>query len=83
MTGYELGMVYFVGVAGVGAFVAGLDYDLTGNYHLSLLLNSFMGFAAAAVIGAVRVRPLAPLAAPAPPDRPAAPRPALTPSGDD
>lgn len=69
--------------SGVGAFVAGLDYDLTGNYHLSLLLNSFMGFAAAAAVLAVRVRPLAPRAAPAPPDRPAAPRPALTPSGDD
>ncbi|HEX5506206.1 MAG TPA: MFS transporter [Thermomicrobiales bacterium] len=44
--------------AGVGAWLAGLDHDLTGNYHLSLVLNGILGFAAAATILAVRVRPV-------------------------
>jgi MFS family permease len=44
----------------VGAFVAGLDFDLTGNYHLSLLANGFLGFAAAAMVQGVRVRSLVP-----------------------
>jgi MFS family permease len=55
----------------VGAWLAGLDYDLTGNYHLSLALNGFMGFAAAAVILSARVRAPAPRAGAAP--RPATP----------
>jgi MFS family permease len=44
----------------VGAFIAGLDFDLTGNYHLSLLANGFLGFAAAAIVQGVRVRSLVP-----------------------
>jgi MFS family permease len=43
-----------------GAFIAGLDFDLTGNYHLSLLANGFLGFAAAAIVQGVRVRSLVP-----------------------
>ena len=54
-----------VGV-GVGSYVAGLDYDLTGNYHLSLLANGFLGFAAAALVQSVRVRALFSLLQPAP-----------------
>ena len=27
----------------VGVYIAGLDYDITGNYHLSLLANGFLG----------------------------------------
>ncbi|MFN8517112.1 MAG: MFS transporter [Chloroflexia bacterium] len=45
-----------VGV-GVGSYVAGLDFDLTGNYHVSLIVNGFLGFAAAAIVQSVRVRP--------------------------
>lgn len=45
---------------GVGSMVAGRDYDITGNYHLALMINAFLGFAAAAVVQAVRVRPLVP-----------------------
>ena len=52
-----------VGV-GVGSYVAGLDFDLTGNYNLSLVVNGLLGFAAAAAVQAVRVRPLIPLAPP-------------------
>jgi len=48
--------------SGVGAWLSGLDYDLTGNYHAALLLNGFMGFAAAATILAARARPLRPQA---------------------
>jgi len=48
--------------SGVGAWLSGLDYDLTGNYHAALLLNGFMGFAAAATILAARARPLRPRA---------------------
>lgn len=44
--------------SGVGAYLAGLDYDLTGNYRLALLFNGLMGFAAAAAIMAVKVRPV-------------------------
>jgi MFS family permease len=56
----------------VGAWLAGLNYDLTGNYRMSLLLNGFLGFAAAAVVLAVRARPFlsdpagAPLGSPVP-----------------
>ena len=49
---------------GIGSYVAGLDFDLTGNYHASLLVNGFLGFAAAAVVQSVRVRPLIPVASP-------------------
>lgn len=52
-----------VGV-GVGSYVAGLDYDLTGNYHVSLIVNGFLGFAAAAIVQSVRVRPFIPVAPP-------------------
>lgn len=41
-----------------GAWLAGFNYDRTGSYGVSLLLNGFLGFAAAAVILAVRTRPL-------------------------
>ncbi|MFN8517634.1 MAG: hypothetical protein U0841_34700, partial [Chloroflexia bacterium] len=44
----------------VGVYIAGLDFDLTGNYHLSLLANGFLGFAAAAMVQGVRVRSLVP-----------------------
>jgi len=50
----------------VGVYIAGLDYDITGNYHLSLLANCFLGFAAAAIVQGVRVRSLVPQAVPAP-----------------
>lgn len=60
----------------VGAYIAGLDYDITGNYHLSLLVNGFLGFAAAALVQGVRVRPVALPAA-------TAARPALSSAGDD
>lgn len=53
--------------SGVGAWLAGFNYDLSGNYHLSLLLNGFLGFAAAAIVLAVRVRPLAPWTSQPPP----------------
>jgi MFS family permease len=65
-----------VGV-GVGSYIAGLDFDLTGNYNLSLLVNGFLGFAAAAAVQAVRVRPLIPVAPP-----PAAPLGVPASSGD-
>ncbi|MFN8517635.1 MAG: MFS transporter, partial [Chloroflexia bacterium] len=42
----------------VGVYIAGLDFDITGNYHLSLLANGFLGFAAAAMVQGVRVRSL-------------------------
>lgn len=45
--------------SGVGAWLAGLDYDLTGNYHLSLMLNGFLGFAAAAAVFIGSARPIA------------------------
>jgi predicted MFS family arabinose efflux permease len=45
---------------GVGSIIAGRDYDITGNYQLALMINAFLGFAAAAVVQAVRVRPLVP-----------------------
>ncbi len=62
---------------GVGAWLAGLNYDLTGNYHTSLLLNGFLGFAAAAAVLSAKTRPLRPDAAtPAPPL--AEPQPALS-----
>jgi MFS family permease len=65
-----------VGV-GAGSYVAGLDFDLTGNYHLSLLINGFLGFAAAAIVQSVRVRPFLPV-----PPPPAAPLGATAPTGD-
>lgn len=45
---------------GVGSIIAGRNYDITGNYQVALMINAFLGFAAAAVIQAVRVRPLVP-----------------------
>jgi MFS family permease len=44
----------------VGVYIAGRDFDLTGNYHLSLLANGFLGFAAAAMVQGVRVHSLVP-----------------------
>ena len=62
---------------GVGAWLAGFNYDLTGNYHTSLLLNGFLGFAAAAAVLSAKARPLRPDAAtPVPPL--AEPQPALS-----
>lgn len=46
---------------GVGSIVAGRDYDLTGNYQFALIVNALLGFAAAAIIQLVRVRPLFPV----------------------
>lgn len=46
--------------SGVGAWLAGLDYDLTGNYQLALILNGLLGFAAAATILAAQPQPLWP-----------------------
>lgn len=43
-----------------GAWLAARDYDITGNYHLSLIVNAFLGFAAAAVVQAVRERSFVP-----------------------
>ena len=40
-----------------GAWLAGLDRDLAGNYQLSLLANIALGFAAAGATLAIRVRP--------------------------
>ena len=45
---------------GVGSMIAARDYDITGNYHMALMINAFLGFAAAAVVQAVRIRPLVP-----------------------
>lgn len=42
---------------GVGAWLAGLDRDLFGNYQFALLANVAFGFTAAAVTMLVRVRP--------------------------
>jgi MFS family permease len=46
--------------SGVGAWVAGLDYDRTGNYGFALLVNAALGFTAAAVVLAMRARPFRP-----------------------
>ncbi len=43
---------------GVGSMIAGRDYDITGNYQMALMVNAFLGFAAAAVIQMMRVRAL-------------------------
>jgi MFS family permease len=65
-----------------GAWLAARDYDITGNYHLSLVVNAFLGFAAAAVVQAVRERSFAPpLPQPAALDESA--QPALSIVGDD
>lgn len=57
--------------SGVGAWLAGFDYDLTGNYHLALVLNGFLGFAAAMTVLTARVRPLGTPARPVSPAVPA------------
>ncbi|MGN6674765.1 MAG: MFS transporter, partial [Thermomicrobiales bacterium] len=65
-----------------GAWLAARDYDITGNYHLSLIVNAFLGFAAAAVVQAVREGSFAPpLPQPAALDESA--QPALSIVGDD
>jgi MFS family permease len=66
-----------VGV-GVGSYLAGLDFDITGNYNLALTVNALLGFAAAAAVQAVRVRPLVP-----PTPVPAGAQPTLSGAGDD
>lgn len=43
--------------SGVGAWLAGLDRDIAGNYHGALIANVAMGFAAAAVTMTIRPRP--------------------------
>ncbi|HYI16706.1 MAG TPA: MFS transporter [Thermomicrobiales bacterium] len=43
--------------SGVGAFVAGLDQDLTGNYQAALIANVALGFLAAAATWSINVRP--------------------------
>ncbi|RIK42738.1 MAG: MFS transporter, partial [Chloroflexi bacterium] len=43
---------------GVGAVLAGLDRDLVGNYHASLVANVAMGVAAAGMTLAIKVRPV-------------------------
>jgi MFS family permease len=59
----SLGMIFgFIFTAmnvgsGVGAWLAGLDRDLVGNYNASLIANVIMGFAAAAVTLSIRKRP--------------------------
>mgnify|MGYP001113904317 CR=1 FL=1 len=63
---------------GVGSYIAGRDYDITGNYHLALMVNALLGFTAAAMVQAVRVRPLVP-----PTPVPASPYPTLSGAGDD
>jgi MFS family permease len=63
---------------GVGSIVAGRDYDLTGNYHFALIANAFLGFAAAAIIQVVRVRPLFPIGG-----RATVAQPTLSGAGDD
>jgi hypothetical protein len=44
--------------SGAGAVLAGLDRDLAGNYHASLIANVAMGVAAAAMTLSVKVRPV-------------------------
>lgn len=51
--------------SGVGAWLAGLDYDITGNYHASLVANVAMGVAAAVVTLVIRERPVETVPAPA------------------
>jgi len=44
--------------SGVGAFVAGLDRDLTGNYQAALIANVALGFLAAAATWSIRMKPI-------------------------
>lgn len=46
--------------SGVGAWLAGLDYDLTGNYRLAILVNGVLGFAAAGAVFFGSARPVLP-----------------------
>ena len=55
---------------GFGAWLAGLDRDITGNYQAALIANVAMGFAAAAVTWSIRMRPF---------EHPVSARPASTP----
>jgi predicted MFS family arabinose efflux permease len=48
--------------SGVGAWLAGLDRDISGNYNAALLANAAMGVTAAALTLAIRVRPVERLA---------------------
>ena len=66
-----------------GAWLAARDYDVTGNYHLSLMVNAVLGFAAAAVVQAVRTRSFVPPLPLQPASRDESTQPALGISGDD
>jgi MFS family permease len=44
--------------SGVGAFVAGLDRDLTGNYQAALIANVALGFLAAAATWSINMKPV-------------------------
>ena len=43
--------------SGVGALVAGLDQDITGNYQAALIANVALGFLAAIATWSIKVRP--------------------------
>jgi predicted MFS family arabinose efflux permease len=66
-----------------GAWLAARDYDVTGNYHLSLMVNAVLGFAAAAVVQAVRTRSFVPPLPLQPASRDESTQPALGIIGDD
>lgn len=44
--------------SGLGAFLAGLDQDITGNYNAMLITNVALGFMAAVVTWSIKVRPM-------------------------
>jgi MFS family permease len=43
--------------SGLGAFIAGLDQDVTGNYHAVLVANVALGFLAAIATWSIKVKP--------------------------
>ncbi|HEX5166129.1 MAG TPA: MFS transporter [Thermomicrobiales bacterium] len=43
--------------SGLGAFIAGLDQDVTGNYHAVLVANVALGFLAAIATWSIKVQP--------------------------
>jgi MFS family permease len=43
--------------SGLGAFIAGLDQDVTGNYHAILVANVALGFLAAIATWSIKVKP--------------------------
>lgn len=44
--------------SGLGAFLAGAVFDLTGSYAPALLLNGVLGMTAAVIVFAARIRPM-------------------------